>query len=95
MTKAVDYRKIVYEFDPNVKLLTGFDKHILSVNLHKDKIEVFYSLWGVLTQLMAKSNLNYDDSLRQLMLKVQKEKDFNRSDVTYFFYDDSPNPQLN
>jgi hypothetical protein len=95
MTKAVDYRKIIEEFDPSVSLLKGFDRHILSVNLHRDKIEIFYSLFGVSSQIMSNYHLNYDDCLQKLMLIVQKEKNANKTDVTYFFYDDFPNPQLN
>ena len=94
MTKAIDYRKIVEEFNPNVSLLKGFDRHILSVNLHNDRIEVFYSLWGVLKQIMVNDELNYDKAMSKLILKVEKENG-NRSDLRNFFYDDLPNPQLN
>jgi hypothetical protein len=94
MTKAIDYRKIVEEFNPNVNLLKGFDRHILSVNLHNDRIEVYYSLWGVLRQMMVNEDLSYDNAMKKLILKVEKEND-NRSDLKNFFYDDLPNPQLN
>lgn len=95
MTKSVDYRKIVEEFMPEAVLLKGFDRHILSVNLHKDKVEVFYSLWGVLTQIMSNNQSSYDNSIHRLMLLVDESKKSNSCDITYFFYDDLPNPQLN
>lgn len=94
MTKAIDYRKIIEEFNPNVSLLKGFDRHILSVNLHNDRVEVFYSLWGVLKQIMVNDELNYDKAMGKLILKVQKENSNTRGLRTYF-YDDLPNPQLN
>jgi hypothetical protein len=94
MTKAIDYRKVVEEFNPNVSLLKGFDRHILSVNLHNDRIEVFYSLWGVLKQMMLNDDLDYNKAMRKLILKVQEEN-ANKSDLMNFFYDDLPNPQLN
>ena len=94
MTKPIDYRKVVEEFNPNVSLLKGFDRHILSVNLHNDRIEVFYSLWGVLKQMMVNDDLDYDKAMRKLILKVQEEN-ANKSDLMNFFYDDLPNPQLN
>ena len=94
MTKAIDYRKIVEEFNPNVTLLKGFDRHILSVNLHNDRIEVYYSLWGVFRQMMVNEDLSYDNAMKKLILKVEKENG-NRSDLKNFFYDDLPNPQLN
>lgn len=95
MTKQVDYRKIVEEYMPQAVLLKGFDRHILSVNLHKDKVEVFYSLWGVLNQMIIASDLEYDSAMQELMKIVHKTKDVNKCDITYFFYDDLPNPQLN
>jgi hypothetical protein len=94
MTKPIDYRKVVEEFNPNVSLLKGFDRHILSVNLHNDRIEVFYSLWGVLKQMMVNDDLDYDKAMRKLILKVQEEH-ANKSDLMNYFYDDLPNPQLN
>lgn len=94
MTKAVDYRKIVEEFNPNISLLKGFDKHILSVNLDNDRIEVYYSLWGVLKQIMLNEDLNYVNAMKKLILKVEKEN-ANQSDLKNFFYDDLPDPQLN
>lgn len=94
MTKAVDYRKIVEEFNPNISLLKGFDKHILSVNLDNDRIEVYYSLWGVLKQIMLNEDLNYVNAMRKLILKVEKEN-ANQSDLKNFFYDDLPDPHLN
>lgn len=94
MTKAVDYRKIVEEFNPNISLLKGFDKHILSVNLDYDRIEVYYSLWGVLKQIMLNEDLNYVNAMKKLILKVEKEN-ANQSDLKNFFYDDLPDPQLN
>jgi hypothetical protein len=94
MTKAVDYRKIVEEFNPNINLLKGFDRHILSVNLDDDRIEVYYSLWGVLKQMMVNEDLNYVNAMKKLILKVEKEN-ANQSDLKNFFYDDLPDPQLN
>jgi hypothetical protein len=94
MTKAVDYRKIVKEFNPNVDIMEGFDRHILSLNLKEEKIEVFYSLWGVVSQLITSKDLAYADAMSYLIKKVQVENS-KRSDVTYYFYDDLPNPELN
>lgn len=94
MTKAIDYRKIIEEFNPNVSLLKGFDRHILSVNLHNDRVEVFYSLWGVLKQMMVNDAVDYDKAMSKLILKVQKENS-NASVLRTYFYDDLPNPQLN
>lgn len=94
MTKAVDYRKIVKEFYPHIELLEELSKHILSVVFKEDEIEIYCSLWGVLKDRMLKSNMSYEDSMRSLIKLVDTE---NRktSPVTYFFYDDLPNPQLN
>jgi hypothetical protein len=55
---------------------------------------VFYSLWGVLKQMMVNDDLDYDKAMRKLILKVQEEH-ANKSDLMNYFYDDLPNPQLN
>lgn len=95
MTKAVDYRKIVESYNPNANLLIGYDKHIVSVKLKQEHIEVFYSLWGVVNELMLKKQLTYDESLKELIEIFHKANDLKTSDITYYFYEDLPNPQLN
>lgn len=95
MTKTIDYRKIVESYNPNAKLLMGYDKYIVSVNFKEEQIEVFYSLWGVVNELMLKKQLTYDESLKELIEIVHKANDLKTSDITYYFYEDLPNPQLN
>ncbi len=94
MTKAVDYQKIVKEFYPHIELVEELSQHILSLVFKEEAIEVYCSLWGVLKERMIKRNMNYNDAMQSLIKLVDKE---NRktSFVTYFFYDDLPNPQLN
>jgi hypothetical protein len=94
MTKAVDYLKIVKEFYPHVELLDELSKHILSVVFKEEAVEIYCSLWGVLKERMIKSDMAYNDAMQSLIKLVDKE---NRKSslVTYFFYDDLPNPQLN
>jgi hypothetical protein len=94
LTKSVDFRKIINEFNPNTRLIEGFDKYILSVAIKEDKIEVFCSLWRILNDWMVNKNLSYEDSLKILVEMIGKENS-KRSDITYYFYDDLPNPQLN
>ena len=95
MKKAVNYRKIVESHNPNANLLIGYDKYIVSVKLKEEHIEVFYSLWGVINELMLKKQLTYDESLKDLIEMVHKANDLKRCDITYYFYEDLPNPQLN
>jgi len=95
MIKAENILKVLKEFRPEVNLLSGFDRHILSLNINEnDSIELYYSLWGVISQIIIDMNLSYVDAMEYLIKKVSIEK-ANQSDVTYFFYDDLPNPQLN
>ena len=94
MTKAINFRKIIKEFNPNAEIIEGFDKYILSVAIKEDKIEVFCSLWSILNDWMVNKNLPYDEAMNTLV-KIIGTENSKRSDITYFFYDDLPNPQLN
>ena len=94
MTKAVDYRKIVKEFNPDIEIIKGFDKHILSVIVKDSHIEVICSFWGIINDFMIHGELTYTQSILKVM-QLDNDNDTKRSDVTYFFYDDQPNPQLN
>jgi hypothetical protein len=47
-----------------------------------------------INKIIIDMNLSYVDAMEYLIKKVSIEK-ANQSDVTYFFYDDLPNPQLN
>lgn len=94
MTKAVDYRKIVKEFNPDIEIIKEFDRHILSIVIKDAKIEVICSFWGIVTEFMNEGNLEYRDAILKVM-QLDNNNDTKRSDVTYFFYDDQPNPQLN
>ena len=94
MTKAVDYRKIVKEFNPDIEIIKGFDKHILSVIVKDSHIEVICSFWGIIKEFMNEDGLEYSDAILKIM-QLDNDNETKRSDVTYFFHDDQPNPQLN
>ncbi len=94
MTKAVDFKKIIKDFNPDIDVIKEFDKHILSVVVKDSEIEVICSFWGIITEFMNEGNLEYTDAILKVM-QLDNNNDTQRSDVTYFFYDDQPNPQLN
>jgi len=94
MTKVVDFKKIIKDFNPDIEVIKEFDKHILSVVVKDSEIEVICSFWGIINELMNQGNLEYSHAILKLM-QLNNNNDTQRSDVTYFFYDDQPNPQLN
>lgn len=94
LTKAVDYRKIVKEFNPDIEIIKGFDKHILSVIVKDSHIEVICSFWGIIKEFMNEDGLEYSDAILKIM-QLDNDNETKRTDVTYFFHDDQPNPQLN
>jgi hypothetical protein len=94
MTKAVDFKKIIKDFNPDIEIIKEFDKHILSIVVKDSEIEVICSFWGIINEFMNQGGLTYTDSILKVM-KLDNDNDTKRSDVTYFFYDDQPNPQLN
>jgi hypothetical protein len=94
MTKAVDFKKIIRDFNPDIEIIKEFDKHILSVVVKDSEIEVICSFWSIINDFMNQGGLSYTDSILKVM-KLDNDNDTKRNDVTYFFYDDQPNPQLN
>jgi hypothetical protein len=94
LTKAVDFKKIIKDFNPDIDVIKEFDKHILSVVVKDSEIEVICSFWGIITEFMNEGDLEYSDAILKIM-QLDNNNDTQRSDVTYFFYDDQPNPQLN
>lgn len=79
---------------PNFNVMNGLEKHILQVTIKKKDIEIMLSLWGVAKDYMKKYNLDYDDSLKRMLHEIGTENS-KLNDITYVFYDDLPNPQLN
>jgi hypothetical protein len=94
LTKSVDYRKIVKEFNPDIEIIKGFEKHILSIIVKDSHIEVICSFCGIIKEFMNEDGLEYSDAILKIM-KLDNDNDTKRTDVTYFFHDDQPNPQLN
>lgn len=94
LTKAVDFNKIIKDFNPDIEIIKEFDKHILSVVFKDSQIDVICSFWSIITEFMNEGNLEYTDAIMKVM-QLDNDNDTKRSDVTYFFYDDQPNPQLN
>jgi len=95
MTNASKFKKIVEEYNPNVQLLQGLDRYIVSATINQDKIQVFYSLWGVINELMIRKQLSYDDCLKEIIQIVQKANEVKKCDITYYFIEDLPNHELN
>jgi hypothetical protein len=94
LTKAVDFKKIIKDFNPDIEIIKEFDKHILSVVVKDSQIDVICSFWGIIKDLMNEGELEYTNAIVKVM-ELDNDNDTKRSDVTYFFYDDQPNPQLN
>lgn len=94
LTKAVDFKKIIKDFNPDIQIIKEFDKHILSVVVKDSQIDVICSFWGIINDFMINGELTYTQSILKVM-QLDNDNDTKRSDVTYFFYDDQPNPQLN
>lgn len=94
MTKAIDYSKIVKEFNPDIVIIKEFDKHIFTIIVKDSEIEVICSFWGIVKEFMNEDGLEYSDAILKI-IQLDNDNETKRSDITYFFHDDQPNPQLN
>ena len=95
MMTTIDFIKVLQEFRPKLTLIKGYDRHIKSLKIEEDdQIVIYYSLWGVVSQIIVENNKSYADAIEFLIKKVHSENE-KQPDVTYLFLDDLPDSQLN